>query len=145
MHRRGFLGTLLGASALAIVDPETLAWRQGERIYSIPQRVHVPRLVQFGVDMDLTTDPQADMSRRWMEPALRALADRIDRDLVRLGKTTLQFVPMELPPEGLGLKSSFIDSPDGRFRDVRMVSFSRYDPVKDSFMRLRSLDVLVKI
>ncbi len=39
LGRRGFLGSLFGAAAVAVADPERLLWVRGQKLISIPSLV----------------------------------------------------------------------------------------------------------
>lgn len=54
MNRRGFLGSMLAAASMMVLDPEKLLWRPGEKTIFIPEpsTLMVPVRQIFGVRLD---------------------------------------------------------------------------------------------
>lgn len=77
--RRGFLRALVGAGAVAATcDAEQLLWTPGEKtIVDLGPSIIVPE--PFGVDFAWNTDEQRLAFRKYVEPAMRQLADQLDR------------------------------------------------------------------
>lgn len=69
MNRRGFLRGILGAAVA--LDPDRLLWMPGKKVYSIPN----PSLDFLSLD---------EFSRRYLMPAARNYADRMDRNLLMM-------------------------------------------------------------
>jgi hypothetical protein len=101
MDRRGFLGTLIGLTATAVLDPERLLWVPGQKTIFLP-----PAIVSVPVDVVGTN---AFITPQWITAeALRAFEQNIrmtgrvieglvpriyDRDLRQIGSVVAVRVP----------------------------------------------------
>jgi hypothetical protein len=97
VNRRGFL-SLLGGTAVTATDPERLLWEPFKKLISIP-RYRMPELRQFGVDIkleNLLSLYADDFERRYIDPAVMILMNRIDHDTA-IELSRWRPTPMVLP------------------------------------------------
>lgn len=86
IDRRGFLRTLLSAGVGAVagftLDPERLLWVPGAKTIFLPPP---PQVCRCGLPITHGSElTPAEFQRRFIEPAVKAMADKIDADIVRM-------------------------------------------------------------
>lgn len=93
MNRRGFLKLLgLGAAAVAaeaVPDPECLLWVPGQKtIFLPPER----KLCRCGHVIDPNQKPltEDDIRARYIEPAVRSLAEEWDKQILEMFQKNLE-------------------------------------------------------
>ena len=138
MNRRGFLTALLGGAAALAADPDKLLWKPGKLI-SIPSR-RDKLLYQIGVDGVIPDDLALSLdqfARTYLQPAINALADRIDKEaLQQFSRPRFLRLPTPRWIDGMFEVGKFGPIPEARLIKVR-------DPIRNQ--TLMRLDTLVEI